>query len=218
VGNFRYIFILLFQRIIGIRLFFAAAGGFKDIRGIVNVSLYLIISIVACIIMLSGHQETLSERGKKQDNTKKWDKVLLPVYVLLGYYGIYIVAGLGSRLHWDVLPIECFYAGTGIYLISCVFMVWPVIENKHFEATSRIQENRGQTVIKTGPYKIVRHPGYAGIVLWAIASYLMFGTLPVGIVGFVIIVTVWIRTYLEDKMLKNELTGYLEYWRWLLKN
>jgi protein-S-isoprenylcysteine O-methyltransferase Ste14 len=210
-GAVKYIFRLLLQRIIGIGLFFAAAGGCNDIRGIVNVSLYLIISIVACIIMLSGYQETLSERGKKQDNTKKWDKVLLPIYVLLGYYGIYIVAGLGNRLHWDVLPIECFYVGIGIYLFSCVFTVWPVIENKHFEATSRIQENRRQTVIKTGPYKIVRHPGYAGIVLWAIASYLMFGTLPVGIVGLVVIVTIWIRTYLEDKMLKNELAGYLEY-------
>jgi hypothetical protein len=51
-------------------LFFTAAGGFNDIRGIVNVSLYLLVSIVACVIMFSGHQETLSERGNKQDNTK----------------------------------------------------------------------------------------------------------------------------------------------------
>ncbi|MDR0748084.1 MAG: isoprenylcysteine carboxylmethyltransferase family protein [Tannerellaceae bacterium] len=210
-GAIKYIFLLLFQRIIGIGLFFAAAGGFNDIRGIVNVSLYLILSIVACVIMFSGHQETLSERGRKQDNTKKWDKVILPVYVLLAYYGIYIVAGLGNRFYWDRLPIECFYVGTGLYLFSCVFTVWPVIENKHFEATSRIQDNRGQTVIKTGPYKIIRHPGYAGIVLWAIASYLMFGTFPVGIVSFVVTGIIWIRTYLEDKMLKNELAGYLEY-------
>jgi len=96
-------------------------------------------------------------------------------------------------------------------LISCVFTVWPVLENKYFEETSRIQNNREQTVIKTGPYKIIRHPGYSGIVIWAIASYLMFGTLAVGIVSFVIIVIICIRTYMEDKMLKDELTGYLEY-------
>ena len=210
-GAVKYIFILLIQRIIGIGLFFIAAGGFNDIRGIVNISLYFIVSIIACTIMFSGHKETLNERGKKQNNTKNWDKILLPIYVLLGYFGIYIVAGLGSRFHWDILPIECFYVGIGLYIISCVFIVWPVIENKHFEATSRIQGNREQTVIKNGPYKIIRHPGYAGIVLWAIASYLMFGTFPVGIVSFAIIVTIWIRTYLEDKMLKYELAGYLEY-------
>jgi len=210
-GAIKYVFILFLQRIIGIGLFFAAAGRIHDIRGIVNISLYLIVSIIACVIMLSGRQETLNERGKKQENTKTWDKILLPLYVLLGYFGIYFVAGLGNRLHWDVLTIEYFYVGIGLYLFSCVFMVWPVIENKHFEATSRIQGNREQTVIKTGPYKIIRHPGYAGIVLWAIASFLMFGTFPVCIISFIIIVIIWIRTYLEDRMLKNELAGYLEY-------
>jgi protein-S-isoprenylcysteine O-methyltransferase Ste14 len=201
----------LVQRFIGIGLFFAFAGTFLDIRGNVNIALYFAVSIVACIVMLYGHKETLYERGKRQDNTKDWDKILLPIYVLLAYFGIYLVAGLGIRLYWEKLPIECFYAGIILYLFSSVFVIWPVLENKHFEATSRIQDNREQTVIKTGPYKIVRHPGYAGIVIWAIACFLMFGTLAVGIISLIIIVTIWIRTYLEDKMLKNELEGYLDY-------
>jgi protein-S-isoprenylcysteine O-methyltransferase Ste14 len=212
-GAIKYIFMLFIQRIIGIGLFFAAAGTFGDIRGNVNISLYLVASVVAGALMLSGHRETLSERGKKQENTKKWDRVLLPTYVLLAYFGIYLVAGLGNRFHWDRLPIECFYAGIILYLLSCVFTVWPVLENKHFEETSRIQNNRNQTVITSGPYRIIRHPGYSGIAIWAIASYLMFGTLAVGIVGFVIIAIICIRTYMEDKMLKNELAGYLEYSR-----
>jgi protein-S-isoprenylcysteine O-methyltransferase Ste14 len=201
------------QKIIGIGLFFVAAGTFNDIRGNVNISLYFIASVIAGVLMLSGHRETLSERGKKQENTKKWDRVLLPIYVLLAYFGIYLIGGLGIRFHWDKLPIECFYAGTVLYLLSCIFTVWPIMENKHFEETSRIQNNRNQTVITSGPYSIIRHPGYSGIVLWAIASYLMFGTLAVGIVSFVITVIICIRTYMEDNMLKNELAGYLEYSR-----
>ncbi len=63
----------------------------------------------------------------------------------------------------------------------------------------------------TGPYRIVRHPGYMGIVLWAVASALMFGTLAVGVVAGVIIVTISVRTYLEDTMLKDELPGYADY-------
>jgi protein-S-isoprenylcysteine O-methyltransferase Ste14 len=210
-GAIKYAFTLLVQRLIGIILYFAAGGTFSNIRGIVNISLYFIFSIAAIIIMLSGHQETLEERGKKQNNTKKWDKIILPIYVLLAYFGIYFVAGLGNRFHWNVLPIECFYIGIFLYLTSCVFIVWPVIENKYFEATSRIQNNREQFVINSGPYKIVRHPGYAGIVIWAIACSLMLGTLAVGIICIVIIVIIWIRTYMEDEMLKNELVGYLEY-------
>jgi protein-S-isoprenylcysteine O-methyltransferase Ste14 len=210
-GAIRYLFILLFQRIIGIGLFFVAAGTFNYIRGIVNISLYLVVSIIACILMFSGHKETLNERGKKQDNTKNWDKILSPIYFLLAYYVIYIIAGLGNRFHWKTLPMEYFFIGIILYLISCVFIIWPILENKHFEATSRIQDNREQTVIKTGPYKIIRHPGYTGIVIWAIASSLIFGTIAVGIVGLIIIVVICIRTYMEDKMLKTELTGYLEY-------
>jgi protein-S-isoprenylcysteine O-methyltransferase Ste14 len=212
-GAVKYIFILFIQRIIGIGLFFVAAGTFNDIRGNVNILLYLIVSVIASVLMLLGHQDTLNERGKKQENTKNWDKVLLPILVLLVYHGIYFIAGLGNRFHWDRLPMECFYVGIILYLLSSVFTVWPVLENKHFESTSRIQEDREQAVITSGPYRIIRHPGYAGIVIWAIASYLMFGTLAVGIVSFVIIGIICIRTYMEDKMLKNELAGYLEYSR-----
>jgi protein-S-isoprenylcysteine O-methyltransferase Ste14 len=212
-GAIKYIFLLFIQRIIGIGLFFVASGTFSDIRGNVNISLYFISSVVASVLMLLDHRETLNERGKKQENTKQWDKVLLPIYVLLAYFGIYFIAGLGNRFNWYRLPIEFFYVGIILYLLSCVFTIWPVLENKHFEETSRIQNNRNQTVITSGPYRIIRHPGYSGITIWAIASYLMFGTPAVGIVSAVIIVIICIRTYMEDKMLKNELTGYGEYSR-----
>jgi len=161
--------------------------------------------------MFFGYQETLNERGKKQENTKGWDKILLPIYWLLGFFGIYFFAGLSVRLEWSVISIGWFYLGIFLYLISSVLTIWSVVENKHFETTSRIQDNREQKVITTGPYRIVRHPGYLGILIWAVASALMFGTLAVGIVAFIIIVTICIRTFLEDKMLINELDGYIEY-------
>ena len=210
-GAIRYLFRLLFQRIIGIGLFFATAGTFHNLRGIVNLSLYLLVSIIVCIIMFLGHKETLSERGKKQHNTKYWDKIILPIYFVLAYFGIYCIAGLGVRLNWNTLSIEWFYVGILLYIVSCIFTILPVLENKHFESTSRIQDNREQNVITTGPYKIIRHPGYSGIVVWAIATTLMFGTLSVGIVSLIIILVIVIRTFLEDKMLKNELKGYLDY-------
>ena len=210
-GAIKYLIILLLQRVIGVGLFFIAAGTFNDLRGTTNLTLYLFVSIVACVIMFSGHQETLNERGKKQKNTKGWDKILLPIYWLIAYFGIYFVAGLGVRLEWSVLSIYWFYIGVILYLISSILTVWSVIENKHFETTARIQDDREHKVITTGPYRIVRHPGYSGIVIWAIASALMFGTLTVGIVAFVIIATICVRTFLEDKMLKEELIGYMEY-------
>ncbi len=139
-GAVKYLARLLLQRAVGVGLFYLAAGTFNDIRSAVNLALYLVASVIAGIIMYSGHQETLYERGKKQDNTKGWDKILLPIYVLLAYMGIYIVAGLGVRFMWNTLPMEWFYTGTVLYLISSVFSVWPVSENKRQRRVYRATE------------------------------------------------------------------------------
>ncbi|MEA4847230.1 MAG: isoprenylcysteine carboxylmethyltransferase family protein [Clostridiaceae bacterium] len=210
-GAIKYLFMLLWQRIIGVAIFILSAGTIANLQGIVYFSLYLVISVIACILMYRDHQDTLSERGKRHENTKSWDKVLMPVYVLLAFYVIYLIAGLGIRYQWEQLSINWFYAGIILYLISSVLTIWPVFENKHFESTSRIQNDREQAVISTGPYRIVRHPGYLGIVIWAIATSFMFGTLAVGITAAIIIAVIVIRTYLEDTMLKKELKGYQVY-------
>lgn len=210
-GAKKYLVMLFVQRIIGLILFVVAAGTIRSLPGIVNFSLYFLVSIIGCIVMYKGHQETLNERGKRQANTKSWDRVLLPIYVILAYYMIYFVAGLGVRFGWTHLSMEWLYLGAFIYLISSIFTIWPVAENTHFESTSRIQKNREQAVISTGPYGIVRHPGYMAILLWAVAVTLIFGTLAVGMVAGIIAVVIVIRTYLEDAMLQNELAGYPEY-------
>jgi len=210
-GANKHLIRLVCQRIIGVGLFFAAAGTVKSARGITYISLYLIASLVGIVIMYRGHKETLNAREQTRESSKGWDRILLPVIWLLVFFGMYIVVGLGIRFNWGVMSIQWFYAGIAVYLMSGVLTTWSVMENKHFEGTSRIQDDRDHAVITTGPYRIIRHPGYSGTMIWAFATFLMFGTLAVGITSFIIIVALWVRTYLEDKMLKEELRGYLEY-------
>ena len=86
-----------------------------------------------------------------------------------------------------------------------------MLTNPHFEATVRIQTDRSHRVVTTGPYAIVRHPGYVGASLWVLGSPLIvgsaYGLIPAGItVGLLVL-----RTYLEDKTLHAELPGYVEY-------
>jgi protein-S-isoprenylcysteine O-methyltransferase Ste14 len=86
-----------------------------------------------------------------------------------------------------------------------------MIANPYFEPTVRIQEDRDHKVITSGPYKIVRHPGYlAGILfIFSIPFYLgsLFTFIPAGIYSLLMIT----RTWLEDITLQKELTGYFEY-------
>ncbi|MDR1537016.1 MAG: isoprenylcysteine carboxylmethyltransferase family protein [Clostridiales bacterium] len=202
---------VMMQRIIGLACFLLAAGTLADMRGWIYFSIYFIVSIITLVIMLYNRAETLIERGKKHVNTKSWDKICVGVYVPSAFFVIYIVAGLDIRFGWSHLPISYLYGGIVIYAISTVMGIWPVMENKHFESMSRIQSDRKQTVIAIGPYRFARHPGYLSIIIWALAVPMIFGSLYSGLITAAIIITIIIRTYLEDAMLKNELSGYLEY-------
>lgn len=207
----KYTVKVMLQRILGLACFLLAAGTLRYMRGWIYFSIYFIISIITLVIMFYNRTETLSERGKKHDNTKSWDKICVGVYVLSAFYVIYIITGLDVRFGWSHLPTAYLYAGLVLYAISTVMGIWPLMENKHFESMSRFQSDRKQTVITTGPYRFVRHPGYLAIIVWALAVPMILGSLYAGLVSAVIIITITIRTYLEDAMLKNELSGYLDY-------
>jgi protein-S-isoprenylcysteine O-methyltransferase Ste14 len=108
---------------------------------------------------------------------------------------------------WDVFAV----LGLIIFVFSSVLINWAMIENPYFEPTVRLQEDRGHHVVTTGPYSLVRHPGYLSGILWILSIPLVIGSLytlaPVILYSALMI----LRTYLEDRTLHDELTGYAEY-------
>lgn len=198
---------------IQVALLFISAGR-MDIAG---GWIYLVVSLVGMFggIVLVGmvNPELLNHRGQweKKKDTKPWDKVLLIVFGITGFYILPVVTGLDIRFQWSYLGYRYMIAGIVLFLAGSVIINWAMIVNTHFETSVRIQNDRDHKVITTGPYKIVRHPGYVGAILWIVATPLIIGSvvglIPVGIAGFVLI----IRTWLEDKTLHIELNGYVEY-------
>lgn len=84
-------------------------------------------------------------------------------------------------------------------------------QNKYFSSTVRIQTNREHLVCDTGLYKIVRHPAYLGSIIQSIGFPLLFGSLwSIIPISFSILFLIT-RTVLEDKTLKEELKGYIDY-------
>jgi protein-S-isoprenylcysteine O-methyltransferase Ste14 len=207
----KYSLLVMMQRVLGLLCFLVAAQTFSSLQGWLYFSLYFLISIITLIVMMKNHQETLSERGKNHENTMRWDKILLAIYVPLSFYGIYIAAGLDVRYNGSTFNLLWLIIGIALFLISSVFMLWPILENKHFESTARIQQDRNQIVITSGPYRIIRHPGYSSIILWAISVPLIFGSILTAVVSSIIVIIIIIRTHLEDTMLQKELNGYREY-------
>lgn len=178
---------------------------------------YLVVSLAGTfggiMLVCKVNPELINQRGqwKKKKGTKPWDKFLMPAFGIMGFYVLVVIIGLDVRFRWSYLGIDFAIAGIVLFIIGSISINWAMMVNKHFETTVRIQKDRDQKVITTGPYRIVRHPGYVGAILWGVSAPLIIGSLvglvPAAIAVFLLV----IRTSLEDKTLHSELNGYAEY-------
>ena len=91
--------------------------------------------------------------------------------------------------------------------------MWAMASNPFFSQIVRIQTDRGHTVAAGGPYLIVRHPGYASLIVCELAISTLFGSWPALAAGGLCAALIILRTALEDRTLRAELTGYADYAR-----
>lgn len=173
----------------------------------------VLISVISAVLLVLHrvNPEVIVARSRFHEGTKGWDKMLLSVY-FPAMAAVLLVAALDDgRFHWFPVPWWVCGVGYALLLLGIGIVTWAEAVNKFFEVTVRIQTDRGHEVIDTGPYAIVRHPGYVGGVLHAIGIALSLGSLwaliPAGLASLVLIV----RTQWEDQTLQAELAGYKEY-------
>lgn len=162
------------------------------------------------------HPGLLAERGKlgKDQNVKSWDKVLAPLMAISLSFLLVIVAGLDHHFGWSpVFPIWINILGFILIVLGYTFAGWALAENRFFSTMVRIQTDRGHMVCDSGPYRIVRHPGYAGNILALPGMVMTFGSVWTIIPVIVALIIAVIRTVLEDKTLQEELSGYRDYVR-----
>lgn len=154
------------------------------------------------------------QNTEKIRSAKAWDKVLAPLMAVSLSFPLVIVAGLDHRFGWSPLfPIWLNFLGLVLIALGYTFATWALAENRFFSTTVRIQTDRGHVVCDSGPYRIVRHPGYAGNLLSLPGIVLALGSLWTLIPAVVALIIAVIRTALEDRTLQEELPGYREYAR-----
>ena len=161
------------------------------------------------------HPDLIVERSlfMRHKNEKPWDRILSPL-VGLGGGLIPLVAGLEARFDPSFacgLPIKI--VSLAVILAGYSLASYALIENRFFSALVRIQTDRGHRVVSSGPYRWLRHPGYAGALMsfWATPPWLdsWWAFIPAALVMAVLV----IRTLLEDETLRKELDGYDDYAR-----
>jgi protein-S-isoprenylcysteine O-methyltransferase Ste14 len=190
---------------------FLPAGSWTWVRGWLFTLVFVVASVFIFVFLWRVNPEVVFARSHSHEGTKRWDKILL-WFLFPAMLVIVPVSALDAgRFHWFPVPWWVCAVGYAFLLIGMGITTWAEAVNKFFEVTVRIQEDRGQSVIDTGPYAIVRHPGYFGGFFTAIGTALSLGSLwaliPVGFMFLLLIV----RTQWEDQTLQNELAGYREY-------
>jgi len=168
---------------------------------------------ISRMLAAQRHPDILSERAKflQHEDAKPFDKILSPL-VGLGGGIIPIIAGLDELFQWSpgfsptVKIISLIIILAGYTLAS-----YALIENRFFSGMVRIQTDRGHEVVSGGPYRWVRHPGYAGSLITYPVIPLLLDSEWTFIPAILLIIILVIRTYLEDKTLQKELPGYADY-------
>ena len=192
-------------------ILFISAGRLDYWQGLIYVIIGLIMSSLNYTV-LRVDPELLIERSKPGEGTKKWDKLLLGLSFILTIT-MFLIAGLDSgRYHWSPnFHWSLFLPGLFLTVCGQLLFLFAQKQNKFFSSTVRIQIDREHTVCETGLYKIVRHPAYLGSIIQSIGFPLFFGSLWSIIPISLLIILQIVRTYMEDKTLKKELKGYIEY-------
>jgi protein-S-isoprenylcysteine O-methyltransferase Ste14 len=153
----------------------------------------------------------LEERSRVAENTKQWDRAILTIYTVM-LLATFIVAGLDAgRFRWSTVPVGLNAIAWLGLIASGSLILAAVATNTYLARTARIQEDRGQVVVTRGPYRLVRHPMYLGVIVLFACSPLALGSLWALIPGLIVGVLFIIRTGAEDAMLQRELEGYTAY-------
>ncbi|ANK92270.1 phospholipid methyltransferase protein [Rhizobium sp. N6212] len=199
---------------------FWPAGTFAWPRGWIFLGLFLALTAIALVSISRTNSELFAARSRYQKGTKRWDAVVATLTIILFAAILPIGAFDDGRFHWAPQPWWVVVLGYLLMGAGYLGLTWAQSVNRHFEPTVRIQTDRDHKVIDSGPYAVIRHPGYATAILLAAGTALSLGSLyaliPVGL----LVVVLFGRTLGEEAELRKGLKGYAEYmervrWRWI---
>jgi protein-S-isoprenylcysteine O-methyltransferase Ste14 len=194
---------------------FVAAGTLAWRRAWILVALLVVVRSVSAIAVFRVNPALLRDRAtvlvhQRQPST---DRVLLLVFMGAAFIGVPAVAAL-DVFRWYLLPRPPFVlatAGLGLFAFGWTIIAVALRTNPFAVTAVRLQDERRHTVVDTGIYGVIRHPMYAGnplvnvgLGLW-LGSYaaVLFAAIPLGLLIM--------RIGLEERFLRRELPGYLEY-------
>lgn len=169
---------------------------------------------VYAAIIVRLHPELIEERRRPPADAKPWDKPFIVVVGMVGPVLLFLASGLDHRFGWSA-PAPPWAQVAGLLAVAGGGMLtnWAVAANRFFSAVVRIQRDRGHQVIEGGPYRYLRHPAYAGSMIYMLGMTFALGSRVALPAAVVLCLVLAVRTALEDRTLQAELDGYADYAR-----
>lgn len=177
--------------------------------------LYVVVAVVGVTLshlLVREDSDVTVQRASRVRAGEDWDKRILFAFFLLTVV-MFVTAGLDSgRFGWSgKVPAQVTLGGVALMLAGQVLFALAKRENDFFSSTAVIQTERGHRVCEAGPYRLVRHPGYLGMLMSLLAFPLVvqsyWAYLPASVGALLLVV----RTVLEDRFLTERLAGYAQY-------
>jgi protein-S-isoprenylcysteine O-methyltransferase Ste14 len=191
-------------------IYFFAAGRWDLTLAWTYFTMNCLVSLVLVVGLGLKDPGLLKERIKPGPGER--DKLFRPVGTLMSVATM-VVAGVdaGRRHWWPVVPEWLQMLGLALVLVGMLFLSWALLTNSFFSIAVRLQPDRQQMLVTSGPYAIVRHPGYTGGFLYLFFTGLALGSWWATLTTIPAMVLTVRRTLLEEAMLREGLPGYNEY-------
>jgi protein-S-isoprenylcysteine O-methyltransferase Ste14 len=202
--------LLIYAIVLGAVLFFIA-GRVDWVMGWAWLIIHTAV-IMTSTLVLPIDPELADERTDIKEGVKQWDKIIVIPTQILMPFGFLVLAGLDMRYGWSPeLPLWVQILALVLTGLGYLLSIWASSVNKFYSRFVRIQTERGHYVVTDGPYKVVRHPGYTGVIIFMLTTALALDSLWTLTLSGALSLLLIIRTALEDKTLLEELEGYTEY-------
>jgi protein-S-isoprenylcysteine O-methyltransferase Ste14 len=194
----------------------APAGTVAFPRAWILLAVLLAIRVWGTIAVFRAQPELLAERAKPviQEGQPAVDRVLLIAF--MASYALLVAFSSADAARWRLLgapPLPVSVLGLALFAGGSILVALALRENAFAVAVVRHQEEREHTVVATGPYAVVRHPLYAGLVALMAGLPLWLGSWAGAVASLVPSGILAARVVLEERFLSRRLPGYPEYAR-----
>ncbi len=199
----RFVFALL---ILGL-MFFWPAGTFRYWQAWTYIALLFILMLGAFVYLIRKDPELLERRMRakeKEPRQKVITSLSTPVFL-----AIFLLPGFDHRYGWSSVPVLVVVAADILALAGYGLFVRVLRENSYASRIVEVEET--QMVITTGPYALVRHPMYVGIMIMFVFTPLALGSYWAVLPALMVVLVLVARILNEEKVLLAGLPGYREY-------